>query len=73
MTGWWKFMADRTGNHRIIAFAQRQVTLTDFVFTAGGVVLVAIGGIGNAMLHHMDYLHINPSPRESPRFSHGEV
>ncbi|QKE39359.1 DUF2269 family protein [Ferrovum myxofaciens] len=58
VTGWWKFMADRTGNHRIIAFAQRQVTLTDFVFTAGGVVLVAIGGIGNAMLHHMDYLHI---------------
>jgi uncharacterized membrane protein len=58
VTGWWKFMADRTGDLKIIAFAQRQVTLTDFVFTAGGVVLVAIGGVGNAMLHHMDYLHI---------------
>lgn len=58
VTGWWKFMADRTGDSKIISFAQRQVTLTDYVFTTGGVVLVAIGGIGNAMLHHMDYLHI---------------
>lgn len=59
ITGWWKVMADRTRNPAIVAFAQRQVTLTDFVFTAGGVVLVAIGGIGNAQLHGMDYLHIN--------------
>lgn len=29
VTGWWKVMADRTGNPAIIAFAQRQVTLTD--------------------------------------------
>ena len=51
VTGWWKAMADRTRDSRIVAFAQRQVTLTDWVFTFGGVVLVAIGGIGNAMLH----------------------
>lgn len=57
VTGWWKFMADRTGNPLIIAFAQRQVTLTDWVFTAGGVVLVLAGGLGNALLHQMDYLH----------------
>jgi len=53
VTGWWKYMADRTRDPRIIAFAQRQVTLTDWVFTFGGVVLVGVGGIGNAALHDM--------------------
>src|SRR6516165_1194120 len=53
ITGWWKAMADRTGDPRIIAFAQRQVTLTDWVFTFGGAVLVGIGGIANARLHEM--------------------
>ena len=44
-------MADRTRDLNIVAFAQRQVTLTDWVFTFGGVVLVAVGGIGNAVLN----------------------
>ncbi len=57
VTGWWKFMADRTKNSVIIAFAQRQVTLTDWVFTAGGVILVLAGGLGNALLHQIDYLN----------------
>lgn len=48
VTAWWKTMADRTRDPRIIAFAQRQVTLTDWVFTLGGVVLVAAGGYGAA-------------------------
>lgn len=51
VTGWWKLMADRTRDPKIIAFAQRQVTTTDWVFTFGGVTLVAIGGYGNAALH----------------------
>lgn len=54
ITGWWKFMADRTLNPQIIAFAQRQVTLTDFVFTAGGAALVMAAGWGNAALHGME-------------------
>jgi uncharacterized membrane protein len=58
MTGWWKVMADRTRDPKTIAFAQRQVTLTDFVFTAGGVVLLLTTGVGNAMIHHMDYWNI---------------
>lgn len=58
VTGWWKFMADRTQNPVIIGFAQRQVTLTDYVFTAGGLLLVLATGIGNAVLHNMDYLTI---------------
>ncbi|NBX00290.1 MAG: DUF2269 family protein, partial [Methylophilaceae bacterium] len=36
VTAWWKFMADKTKDPSVIAFAQRQVTLTDFVFTAPG-------------------------------------
>lgn len=53
ITGWWKFMADRTLNPQIIAFAQRQVTLTDYVFTAGGAALLLAAGWGNAALHGM--------------------
>lgn len=58
VTAWWKVMADRTRDAKIIAFAQRQVTLTDYVFTAGGVALVLATGIGNAVISHMDYRNI---------------
>ncbi|MBW7851635.1 MAG: DUF2269 domain-containing protein [Rhodospirillales bacterium] len=51
VTGWWKTMADRTREPRIVAFAQRQVALTDWVFTFGGIVMVVIGGWGNAYWH----------------------
>ena len=47
VTGWWKNMADRTKNPQIIAFAQRQVTLTDWIFTAGGSVILTIAGVLN--------------------------
>jgi len=58
VTGWWKFMADRTRNPSIIAFAQRQVTLTDYLFTLGGSTLVLAAGLGNAVWHDIDYLSI---------------
>ena len=51
VTGWWKVMADRTGDPRVVAFAQRQVTLTDWVFTFGGVIIAAIGAFG--MVAHL--------------------
>lgn len=44
VTAWWKFMADKTKNPTVIAFAQRQVTLTDFVFTAPGALLAILAG-----------------------------
>lgn len=47
VTGWWKVMADRTRDPRIIAFAQRQVTLTDWVFTVGGATLLLVAGLAN--------------------------
>jgi uncharacterized membrane protein len=39
----------------VVAFAQRQVTLTDWVFTGGGVILVGTTGTLNAYLHGMEY------------------
>ncbi|CAN1497397.1 COG5528 Predicted integral membrane protein [Methylophilaceae bacterium] len=44
VTAWWKVMADSTKNPSVIAFAQRQVTLTDFVFTAPGALLAVMAG-----------------------------
>lgn len=56
VTGSWKFAATRTRNPVIIAFAQEQVTRTDFVFTLTGVLMVLAGGFGNAWLHGMHVL-----------------
>lgn len=44
-------VADRTRDPRVIAFAQRQVTHTDWVFTAGGVALVLLTGLANVGWH----------------------
>lgn len=54
VTGWWKNMADRTRNPQIIAFAQRQVTLTDYIFTAGGVAILAIAAYANVGIHQIE-------------------
>jgi uncharacterized membrane protein len=48
VTGWWKAMADRTRDPRIIAFAQSQVSATDRVFTLGGILILAAAGAGAA-------------------------
>jgi uncharacterized membrane protein len=53
ITGWWKVMADATRNSQIIAFAQRQVTLTDFIFTASGAVILLLAGMANVGIYHM--------------------
>jgi len=55
VTGWWKNMADRTRNPQIIAFAQRQVTLTDWLFTFGGVVILLGAGMANVAIHDLSY------------------
>jgi uncharacterized membrane protein len=54
VTGWWKVMADKTLNPQVIAFAQRQVTLTDFVFTAGGAAILLGAGMANVLINHLD-------------------
>lgn len=55
VTGWWKNMADLTKNPQIIAYAQRQVTLTDYIFTGGGVLILLVAGMTNVYLHDMSY------------------
>lgn len=54
VTPFWKFLADRTRDPRIIAHAQRLVTVTDFTFTLGGVIgLLATGHAMAAALPHL--------------------
>jgi uncharacterized membrane protein len=47
-------MADRTDNPRIIAYAQRLVTLTDWIFTAGGGAFLVVGAYGMAFVAGLD-------------------
>jgi uncharacterized membrane protein len=54
VTAFWKVMADRTRDPRIVAHAQRLVTLTDWIFTAGGVLFIIIGGYGMAGIAGLD-------------------
>ncbi|MBK8802876.1 MAG: DUF2269 domain-containing protein [Fibrobacteres bacterium] len=44
ITPFWKAMADRNRDSRVVAFAQRMVSLTDKIFTITGVTLLAMGG-----------------------------
>ena len=55
ITGWWKNMADRTKNGKIIAFAQHQVTVTDYIFTAGGAAILFVAGTVNVFIHGLQY------------------
>ena len=54
VTAVWKVMADRTGDPRVIAYAQRLVTLTDWMFTAGGAVLLLVGAYGMTAVAGLD-------------------
>jgi uncharacterized membrane protein len=45
VTAVWKGMADRNGRPEVVGFAQRLVTLTDWVFTLPGVLLVLFAGL----------------------------
>lgn len=54
VTAMWKTLADRTRDSRVIAYAQRLVTLTDCVFTVGGVGLILVGAYGMAYVASLD-------------------
>ena len=45
VTAVWKMLADRTRNGRVIAFAQRLVSVTDVAFTGVGAVIVLLTGL----------------------------
>ena len=48
ITAFWKVLADRTRDARLIAHAQHGVTVADWIFTLAGIVLVLVGGYGAA-------------------------
>ena len=54
VTALWKMLADRTREPAVIAYAQWLVTLTDWIFTAGGVVLIVIGAYGMVAVGGLD-------------------
>jgi uncharacterized membrane protein len=56
VTSIWKIYADRTRDARIIGFAQRLVTITDWFFTFWGIVLLVVGGFVAAWMAGMDPL-----------------
>lgn len=54
VTGFWKAIADRGREPHVVAYAQHLVTLTDWLFTFGGIVLILIGAYGMAMTGNLD-------------------
>jgi uncharacterized membrane protein len=48
VTAVWKGYADRTRAPLTVAYAQRLVILTDWLFTGGGIVLIVFGGYAMA-------------------------
>ena len=46
ITAFWKVLADRTSDTRLIAHAQHGVTVADWIFTLAGIVLILVGGYG---------------------------
>jgi uncharacterized membrane protein len=56
VTGVWKTLAEWTREPLTIAYAQRLVTITDWVFTVGGIVLILIGAYGMVAAAGLDPL-----------------
>jgi uncharacterized membrane protein len=48
ITAYWKVLADRTSDTKIVAHAQHGVTVADWLFTLTGILLLIIGGYGAA-------------------------
>ena len=56
ITAYGKLLADLTQDPKIIAHAQRSVTIADWIFTLSGIVLTVLGGFGAALLAEMPLL-----------------
>jgi len=55
-TAIWKFFGDRSGDAKIVSFAQRMVTVTDWSLTLWGVILTVVGGYSAAAIGQMNLL-----------------
>jgi len=56
VTGLWKALADRTRVVSTVAYAQRLVIQTDWIFTGSGIALIVIGGYAMAGSAHLSLL-----------------
>ncbi len=54
ITAFWKVFADRTKDARLVAHAQHGVTVSDWLFTVSGIVLLIGGGYGMALITGLD-------------------
>jgi uncharacterized membrane protein len=50
ITAYWKVLADRTRDAKLIAHAQHGVTVADWIFTLAGIVFILVGGYGAAVV-----------------------
>jgi len=57
VTFFWKLMADRSRDQKVLAFSQRLVTKTDRVFTAFGAGLLAMSGYAYAGKLQLDLIN----------------
>jgi uncharacterized membrane protein len=53
ITAYWKVLADLTKDARLIAHAQRGVTIADWIFTLLGISLIMVGGYGAALVNRL--------------------
>jgi uncharacterized membrane protein len=56
ITAYWKVMADRSRDPRIIAHAQRAVNIGNWLFTFPGIILIIAGGYGMTWLADLNVL-----------------
>jgi uncharacterized membrane protein len=56
ITAYWKVLADRTSDTRLIAHAQHGVTVADWIFTLAGIVLILVGGYGAAAVARLSII-----------------
>ena len=54
ITAYWKVLADRTSDTKLIAHAQQGVTVADWIFTLAGIILILAGGYGAAWVAGLD-------------------
>ena len=54
ITAYWKVLADRTSDTKLIAHAQQGVTVADWIFTLAGIILILAGGYGAAGVAGLD-------------------
>ena len=59
IAAFWKVMADRTGDPKLISHAMRNVITADWLFTLSAIAMVLIGGYGMAHVGQYDIFQRN--------------